>query len=82
MQYTCMCVLFQARQFVLQDLGFAASKGMAGAHQKLLAAQRTAKTDSVPNYYAVLGVEKSATPAAIRTAFRYLSEICQQLTAL
>ena len=54
----------------VQDLSFAASKGMAGAHQKLMAAQRSSRAESLPNYYAVLGVDKSASPAAIRTAFR------------
>lgn len=55
----------------LQDLTSAASKGLVGAHQKLMAAQRSARVESLPNYYAVLGVDKSASPAAIRTAFRY-----------
>ena len=41
-----------------------------GSHQKLMAAQRSIRGESLPNYYAVLGVDKSASPAAIRTAFR------------
>ncbi|CAL5221311.1 g3481 [Coccomyxa viridis] len=57
----------------VQDLSFAASKGLVGAHQKLMAAQRSARAESLPNYYAVLGVDKSASPAAIRTAFRQLA---------
>ena len=48
---------------------------MVGAHQKLMAAQRSARTESLPNYYAVLGVEKAASSAAIRAAFRYLCTV-------
>ena len=55
---------------LLQDWSLLASKGVVGAHQKLLAAQRTSRVETVPNYYAVLGVEKSAPGAAIRSAFR------------
>lgn len=51
-----------------------------GAHQKLMAAQRSARAESLPNYYAVLGVDKSASPAAIRTAFRYLASCLPCLT--
>ena len=55
---------------LLQDWSLLASNGVVGAHQKLLAAQRTARAETVPNYYAVLGVERSAPAAAIRTAYR------------
>ena len=58
------------QSFPVQDLSFAASKGMVGAHGKLMAAQRSSRAESLPNYYAVLGVDKSASPAAIRSAFR------------
>ena len=57
---------------LLQDWSLLASRGVVGAHQKLLAAQRTARLETVPNYYAVLGVDKSASAAAIRSAFRWL----------
>ena len=63
--------LYRSDGVSVQDLTFVASKGMVGAQQKLMAAQRSARVGSLPNLYAVLGVDKSASPAAIRTAFRY-----------
>ena len=55
---------------LLQDWSLLASKGVVGARQKLLAAQRTARAETVHDYYAVLGVERSAAAAAIRSAYR------------
>ena len=59
---------------LLQDWSLLASKGVVGAHQKLLAAQRISRVETAPNYYAVLGVEKSAPTVAIRSAFRCFND--------
>ena len=63
---------------MLQDWSLLVSKGVTGAHTKLLAAQRAARTETLPNYYAVLGLNKAAPTASIRTAFRYIHFEYQQ----
>ncbi len=57
---------------MLQDWSLLVSKGVAGAHLKLLALQKAARTETLPNYYAVLSLNKAAPTASIRSAFRYM----------
>lgn len=55
---------------VVQDWSLLVSNGVTSVHEQLLAIMCCAQVETLPNFYAVLGLEKTATPASIDTAFR------------
>ena len=55
---------------VVQDWSLLVSNGVTSVHEQLLAILCCAQIEMLPNFYAVLGLEKAATPASIDTAFR------------